>query len=209
MSPSRFRYLPWAGGALLAALVLWQWFFSDKAIQPVLPSSPAAAPAAAAGNKNSGSSAGSSGTPSSSGLAVDSRKADTGPDGRVFLPDVVEQARRLNDPKTSTEEDISVLQDLLAIYRGANGGNPTGENRDIVRQLSGQNPKRFAVLPPDLSSISQNGELVDRWGSPYFFHALSRESMEIHSAGEDRILWTKDDFPARYLSTQEKVAGSR
>jgi hypothetical protein len=36
--------------------------------------------------------------------------------------------------------------------------------------------------------------LIDRWGTPYFFHALSGEHMEIHSAGPDRQFHSADDL---------------
>ena len=39
----------------------------------------------------------------------------------------------------------------------------------------------------------RDGELVDRWGTPYFFHSVSAEKMEIVSAGPDKELWTDDD----------------
>jgi hypothetical protein len=41
--------------------------------------------------------------------------------------------------------------------------------------------------------LNDKGELVDRWGTPYFFHQLSRDHMEIRSAGPDKVMWTQDD----------------
>jgi hypothetical protein len=41
--------------------------------------------------------------------------------------------------------------------------------------------------------MNSNGELMDRWGTPIFFHALSKDQMEIRSAGPDRVMWTADD----------------
>jgi hypothetical protein len=34
---------------------------------------------------------------------------------------------------------------------------------------------------------------VDRWGEPLYFHAISRDRLEIRSAGPDKIMWTPDD----------------
>ena len=45
--------------------------------------------------------------------------------------------------------------------------------------------------------VNENGEMVDPWGTPYFFHQLSGHEMEIHSAGPDKIMWTFDDLVAR------------
>jgi hypothetical protein len=48
--------------------------------------------------------------------------------------------------------------------------------------------------PPDGQHVDGNGELVDRRGSPYFFHQLSKDVMEIRSAGADLKMWTRDDL---------------
>ncbi|HLH53589.1 MAG TPA: hypothetical protein VKY92_08235 [Verrucomicrobiae bacterium] len=42
--------------------------------------------------------------------------------------------------------------------------------------------------------IDSSGNLIDPWGTPYFFHQLSGMEMEIHSAGPDKIMWTQDDL---------------
>ena len=52
---------------------------------------------------------------------------------------------------------------------------------------------RLAVIPPGHRAIDRNGELCDRWGTPFFFHAESATHMEIRSAGPDKKMWTDDD----------------
>ena len=42
--------------------------------------------------------------------------------------------------------------------------------------------------------VNARGELVDNWGTPFFFHSLSRTEMEIRSAGPDHKMWTGDDL---------------
>ncbi len=42
--------------------------------------------------------------------------------------------------------------------------------------------------------VNDNGELVDRWGTPYFFHQISGADTEIRSAGPDKIMYTADDI---------------
>jgi hypothetical protein len=75
------------------------------------------------------------------------------------------------------------------------GGNPVGTNPEITQQLSGQNPKRINFLSAEAGlRVNVNGELIDPWGTPFFFHQLSGREMEIHSAGPDRVLWTADDL---------------
>lgn len=82
-------------------------------------------------------------------------------------------------------------------YRNRFGGNPVGNNAEIVRELDGGNAKGAIYLSSDLRRINTAGELVDEWGTPYFFHQESREVMEVRSAGADRVMWTPDDLTAR------------
>jgi hypothetical protein len=75
------------------------------------------------------------------------------------------------------------------------GGNPVGTNPEITSQLNGNNPKHINFLNTEAGMrVNENGELVDSWGTPFFFHQLSSMDMEIHSAGPDRIMWTTDDL---------------
>ncbi len=57
----------------------------------------------------------------------------------------------------------------------------------------GANPNGIIFLREENPSINAQGELCDRWGTPFFFHAESGTKMEIRSAGPDRQLWTDDD----------------
>jgi hypothetical protein len=59
--------------------------------------------------------------------------------------------------------------------------------------MMGGNKKGAMLGPPEGLSMNSNGELMDRWGTPIFFHALSKDQMEIRSAGPDRVMWTADD----------------
>jgi len=83
-------------------------------------------------------------------------------------------------------------------YGARFGGNPVGSNPEITRQLSGGNPRHINFLNADAGMrVNENGELVDPWGKPYFFHQLSGQEMEIRSAGPDGIMWTPDDLVSR------------
>ncbi len=92
--------------------------------------------------------------------------------------------------------DLQRITRLLRDFRTIAGDNPIGSNAEIVESLSGDNPRQAKILPDDLPRNS-SGELVDRWGTPYFFHQLTRNSMEIRSAGPDRKMWTSDDVFTR------------
>ena len=83
-------------------------------------------------------------------------------------------------------------------YGSRFGGNPVGTNPEITRALAGENPKQVNFLNADDGlRVNADGELVDPWGTPYFFHQLSGTEMEIHSAGPDKKMWTDDDLVAK------------
>ena len=78
------------------------------------------------------------------------------------------------------------------------GGDPVGNNPEITAELAGKNPRQINFLSgQDGMQVNQNGELVDAWGTPYFFHQLSGSDMEVRSAGPDRKMWTSDDVVTR------------
>lgn len=103
-------------------------------------------------------------------------------------------ADELNSPKTDIHADLRLLNDIFDAYRSATHGlNPVGENNEVTAALCGKNRLGFAFIPKSCPAINARGELCDRWGTPFFFHALSGTQMEIRSAGPDRKMWTADD----------------
>ena len=82
---------------------------------------------------------------------------------------------------------------MLRDFRTLAGENPVGTNAEIMASIMGGNPKQAQLGPPEGMELNEAGELVDRWGTPYFFHQISRNHTEIRSAGVDRVMWTEDD----------------
>ncbi len=82
---------------------------------------------------------------------------------------------------------------MIRQFRDLVGENPIGTNAEIMAAIRGENLKQAKLNPPENQRSNENGELLDRWGTPYFFHQLSRTQMEIRSAGPDRVMWTGDD----------------
>lgn len=172
--------------ALIVAATLWLWNPSPASL-PVQASRPQAAsfhqqnrtPAAA----------------SRIFTPENSRPAERTASGVVLIPDLIATARHLHAPETTAHDDLQILQSILEGFRRVNdGANPVGGlNEEIVEKLCGKNSKRVAVFPVGHPSIDSEGRLRDRWGTPYFFHPVSRTLLEIRSAGPDGKLWTKDD----------------
>jgi hypothetical protein len=83
-------------------------------------------------------------------------------------------------------------------YGAMFGENPVGTNPEITEALLGKNPKRINFITAECGlRVNEHGEMMDAYGTPFFFHQLSGKEMEIRSAGEDRKMWTFDDLVTR------------
>jgi hypothetical protein len=106
-------------------------------------------------------------------------------------PHLKQISEQLHDPDQPPEQDLEILEELLSSYRRATGGNPAGENFDFAAALVGEAPQ--GVFLSRSSPAVKEGALVDRWGTPYWFHPNTAHQVEIRSAGPDRQLFTDDD----------------
>ncbi len=89
--------------------------------------------------------------------------------------------------------EVGKVRRMIVDYHTLMGENPVGTNAEIMHALMGSNPHQATLGPPEGQTLNDKGELVDPWGTPYFFHQLSRDRMEVHSAGPDKIMGTADD----------------
>src|SRR5438552_13247699 len=95
------------------------------------------------------------------------------------------------DPATVLGNMRIVINQYASMF----GGNPVGTNPEITKALNGGNPKQARLINEESGlRINGRGELVDYWGTPFFFHQLSGTEMEIRTAGPDRQMWTSDDL---------------
>lgn len=92
------------------------------------------------------------------------------------------------------ETELGQVRFAVRDFRAAFGSNPVGSNREITRALLGDNARGAKLLDASTARLNARGELLDAWGHPYFFHALSGTLMEIHSAGPDGRIFTDDDL---------------
>lgn len=115
----------------------------------------------------------------------------------ITLLPIAASADSLHSTDTTPEDDLSYLHSLLRAYRRALGTNPVGLNDEITAALTGHNIKGAACLAKHHPAISEKGELLDRWNTPYRFHAYSGKLMEIRSAGPDRKFFSSDDVSLR------------
>ena len=119
------------------------------------------------------------------------------------------QARALNLPSNTPQRDLAVLSGLLSELTTClhvRNLPPLGDNEDITAALTGRNRMKLVVIPPGHPALDGKGRLVDRWGTPYHFHARSADTFDLRSAGPDKVLFTADDIT---LSPKEAAAALR
>ncbi|HMP73919.1 MAG TPA: type II secretion system protein GspG, partial [Kiritimatiellia bacterium] len=93
------------------------------------------------------------------------------------------------------EQEPALVLELLQTFRRTTGHFPTAEdNPGLIRQLQHPRGTTPPLLPLHHPRIDHHGALLDPWGTPYFFHHLSRNRLEIRSAGPDREFHTDDDL---------------
>lgn len=145
-----------------------------------------ATPAATAPRAPRRSTAASASTPTAAAPPdAPSAPADAAmPAERTATPEEIEQVRI----------ELDQVGLMLRDYRTRMGENPWGTNAEIMKAVMGANPVQAKLGPPEGQQLNGDGELVDRWGTPYFFHQLSATQMEIHSAGPDKKRGTNDDI---------------
>jgi hypothetical protein len=94
-------------------------------------------------------------------------------------------------PETAIENMSRAIRQYGEMF----GGNPVGTNPEFARQLGGDNPKHINFISVDSGMrLNGDGELVDPWGTPYFFHQISGDDTEVRSAGPDKVMYTSDDI---------------
>jgi hypothetical protein len=101
----------------------------------------------------------------------------------------------LNDPEGTPADDVRILHYMtLNFITAVKEPNqpPLGMNEDFVKAFTGQNRYGDVFIPADHEAI-KGGQFVDRWGTPYHFHARAPFAIDVRSAGPDKELFTDDD----------------
>lgn len=95
------------------------------------------------------------------------------------------------------ENDLTLMARLMEnslLLLKAAGNRPLSANEDWADLFRGKNGAREEFLPAQHVALNDQGQLIDRWQTPLFFHALGAGRYEIRSAGPDRTMWTADDL---------------
>ena len=187
-SPAR-RRVAWATAATLLSLLVILWVLrGDKPARPL-------ASTGRTGDPAPGPAVPNPTAPSTAGLGSP-------------IPELTRPGDRLlatyGSPSGTVEQDLTwvgrLLENARVLIKGDNP-LPLGSNAEIMAALMGRNGRREALLSSNHPSLGANGELLDRWGTPLFFHAQSASRIEIRSAGPDRLMWTADDVQRNHDGT--------
>ncbi len=163
---------------------------------------PQDAPAIAPEKKDASPAPANATTPKATPLGINPRPITDAPHFSTMQEYRAEQAARPLPPESlvpppaskTPENEVQRIQGTVRKYRAAFGQNPVGSNPEITRALAGKNPSGARFLDSAVVSLNDAGELLDLFGTPYFFHPVSGSIMEIRSAGPDRKLFTPDDI---------------
>jgi hypothetical protein len=168
----------------ILALAFWNFRKSDRARTHFIPSTttstmggPGPSPRIA---RNSGDAASSNKGPTATG----------GTSPLAFASETLSQQRA-----AASDPQLLAVKQIVRDYRAALGENPVGTNSEITKALLGTNSRKASFISEEVKP--SNGQLVDRWNHPYFFHQLSRSQLQIRSAGPDGKMWTADDEVSR------------
>ena len=110
----------------------------------------------------------------------------------------------LHSARTSAQQDVHIVEALVQNFQlslKTSAVPPLGFNDEITRALTGRNPLQLAFIPPAHPAINARGELCDRWGTPYSFHPVAADRIDVRSAGPDKRLFTADDVTTASLRT--------
>ncbi|WP_395735997.1 hypothetical protein [Prosthecobacter sp.] len=117
--------------------------------------------------------------------------------------------------KTTVQQDLTLVSRVLENFALLVKGDdplPLGANEEIAAALRGRNRMQMRFVAETSPIFNAKGQIVDRWGVPLYFHAISRDRLEIRSAGPDQVMWTADDVQREsdgtFLSAEELQAPS-
>ena len=81
--------------------------------------------------------------------------------------------------------DVENLFVGLQQFKEYVGTYPAGNNAEIVKAMTGQNPKNLIILVGRKSELNSKGEIVDPWDTPLRIY-FSANGILIRSAGQNR-----------------------
>jgi hypothetical protein len=100
-------------------------------------------------------------------------------------------------PGTRPEDDLHAMANAFAnllLLLKSSSPFRLGANEEFAAALMGKNAAREVFLTAPHPALNAQGQIIDRWGTPLFFHVRDMARIDIRSAGPDRAMWTQDDL---------------
>jgi hypothetical protein len=113
---------------------------------------------------------------------------------RLIGETILRDYANTNLPPENDLNLIAHLMDNFTLLVKSAADRPLSANEDWAAAFRGMNPAQERFLPDQHVALNAQGQLIDRWGTPIFFHALGGKRFEIRSAGPDKKMWTADDL---------------
>ena len=126
--------------------------------------------------------------------AVSAPATEPGKPARLIGETILRDYARTNLPPENDLTLLARLMDNFTLLVKSSANRPMSANEDWAAAFLGNNSANEPFLSDQHASLNAKGQMVDRWGTPLFFHPLGARQFEIRSAGPDRILWTDDDI---------------
>lgn len=117
-------------------------------------------------------------------------KASSRPPGNEILENYASSTSRPEDDLSALANTFANLLLLLKSDRPFR----MGANEEFAAALLGKNAAGEVFLTAPHPALNDQGQLIDRWGTPLFFHVRESTRIDIRSAGPDRKMWTTDDL---------------
>jgi hypothetical protein len=109
---------------------------------------------------------------------------------RPAVPDPVSEGPR-DAPEGKLRLDFMYLHQAVLQYFARHDEVPLGpSHEEMVRQMSQVVPS----LKLRAATVTNDGRLLDPWGTQVFFHVPSSKRMDMRSAGPDKQFETYDDI---------------
>src|SRR5580765_3837108 len=105
--------------------------------------------------------------------------------------------REYGNTNLPAENDLTLMSRLMnnsVLLLKSAANRPLSANEDWADLFRGKNSASERFLPDQHIALNMQGQLVDRWDTPLFFHAVGGGRYELRSAGPDKKLWTDDDI---------------
>lgn len=107
-------------------------------------------------------------------------------------------------PNSRPQDDLSALAHVfsnLTLLIKSDQPFRMGANEEFAAALRGVNQTKLRFVEDGSRIFNAQGQIVDRWDTPVYFHALAHDRIDIRSAGPDRQMWTADDLHRHYDGT--------